>query len=160
VLAFDCATRQFHVCTVREDGTQFRGLTRKGRHPKWSPRGGLIASTRLDVLKPGILVFRTNGTLVHTLRNGSADPGWSPDGKWLVAEREVPGGPRLYATDASRASLARVTQGRYRDSASSWSPDGRSIVFRRFAKRSCSIAVVARRADAGIPDVEHADRGD
>jgi Tol biopolymer transport system component len=143
VLAFDCATPRFHVCTVREDGTQFRGLTRKGRHPKWSPRGGLIATTRLDVLKPGILLFRPNGTLVRALRNGSANPAWSPDGKWLVAERELIGGPRLYATDASRASLARVTEGRYRDSAASWSPDGRSVVFRRFARGSCSIAVVS-----------------
>ena len=143
VLAFDCATRHFHVCTVREDGTRFRGLTRKGRHPKWSPRGGLIATTRLDALKPGILLFRPNGKLVGALRNGSADPAWSPDGKWLVAERELPGGPRLYATDAARGSMARVTQGVYRDSAASWSPDGRSIAFRRFARGSCSIAVVS-----------------
>jgi Tol biopolymer transport system component len=141
VLAFDCATRQFHVCTVREDGTQFRGLTRKGRHPKWSPRGGLIATTRLDALKPGILLFRPDGKLVGALRNGSANPDWSPDAKWLVAERELPGGPRLYATDASHGSLTRVTQGRYRDSAASWSPDGRSIVFRRHAGGRCAIAV-------------------
>lgn len=163
VLAFDCATRQFHVCTVREDGTRFRGLTRKGRHPKWSPRGGLIATTRLDVLKPGILLFRPNGKLVGALRNGSADPAWSPDGKWLVAERELPGGPRLYATDAARGSMTRLTEGRYRDSAASWSPDGRSIAFRRFARGSCSIALVGaaskrvrilvrRTADAGCVD--------
>ena len=39
--------------------------------------------------------------------------------------------------------MARVTQGVYRDSAASWSPDGRSIAFRRFARGSCSIAVAS-----------------
>ena len=97
-LAFDCATRSFHVCLVREDGTGLRGLTRKGRHPNWSPQGDLIATTRQDVLKPGILVFRPNGKLVRALRNGAASADWSPDGRRLVAERELVGGPRLYAT--------------------------------------------------------------
>jgi Tol biopolymer transport system component len=141
-IAYDCVTRSFHVCLVRADGTGIRGLTRKGRHPSWSSRGNLIAVTRQDVLKPGILVFRPNGRLVQALRNGSASADWSPDGKRLVAEREIVGGPRLYATDASRGSLVRLTQGRYQDSAASWSPDGRSIVYRRQKGRTCSIAVL------------------
>jgi Tol biopolymer transport system component len=141
-IAFDCATRRFHVCLVRADGTGFHGLTRKGRHPSWSSRGNLIATTRPDVLKPGILVFRPNGKLVRALRNGSASADWSPDGKRLVAERELVGGPRLYATDRSRSSLTRVTQGNFRDAAASWSPDGRSIALRRDVHGRCTITIL------------------
>ena len=162
-LAFDCGTRRFHVCLVRTDGTRLRGLTRKGRHPNWSPRGGLIATTRQDVLKPGILVFRANGKLVQALRNGSANADWSPDGKRLVAERELVGGPRLYATDSSRGSMIRLTQGSFRDTAASWSPDGRSIAFRRHVHGRCTITVldattrkartlVGRTTDVGCMD--------
>ena len=141
-IAFDCGPGRFTVCLVRSDGTRFRGLTRKGSHPNWSPRGGLIATTRRDVLKPGVLVFRTNGKLVRALRNGSAKPDWSPNGKRLVAEREQVGGPRLYATDASRGSMARLTQGSYRDTAASWAPNARSVAFRRYVNGRCTIAVL------------------
>ena len=136
------ARRRFNVCLVRSDGTRFRGLSRKGSHPNWSPRGGLIATTRQDVLKPGILVFRTNGKLVRALRNGSAKPDWSPNGKRLVAERELVGGPRLYATDSSRGSMARLTQGSFRDTAASWAPNGQSIAFRRHVHGRCTITVL------------------
>jgi Tol biopolymer transport system component len=141
-IAFDCGPGRFNVCLVRSDGTRFRGLTRKGSHPNWSPRGGLIATTRQDVLKPGILVFRTNGKLVRALRNGSAKPDWSPNGKRLVAERELVGGPRLYATDSSRGSMARLTQGSFRDTAASWAPNGQSIAFRRHVHGRCTITLL------------------
>jgi Tol biopolymer transport system component len=141
-IAFDCATRRFEVCLVRADGTGFRRLTRKGRHPSWSAQRNLIAITQQDVIKPGILVFRPNGKLVRTLRNGTASADWSPDGKRLVVERELVGGPRLYATDASRRLMSRVTQGGYRDAAASWSPDGRSIAFRRHVRARCTITVL------------------
>jgi Tol biopolymer transport system component len=141
-VAFDCATRRFEVCLVGADGRHLRGLTRKARHPNWSPRGRLIAATRQDVIKPGILVFRPNGKLVHALRNGSASADWSPNGKRLVAERELVGGPRLYATDASRGSMARLTQGSFRDTAASWAPNGRSVAFRRHVHGRCTITVL------------------
>lgn len=153
-LAFDCTTRRFHVCLVRTDGTRFRGLTRKGRHPNWSPRGDLIATTRQDILKPGILVFRTNGRIVHALRNGSASADWSPDGNRLVAERELVGGPRLYATDSSRGSMVRLTQGSFRDTAASWSPDGSSIALRRHVHGRCTITILdatTRKARTLVP---------
>ena len=162
-IAFDCATRRFQVCLVRPDGTGFRGLTRKGRHPSWSSRGNLIATTRQDVIKPGTLVFRPNGKLVRALRNGTARADWSPDGTRLVAERELVGGPRLYATNAARGSMSRLTQGGYRDAAASWSPDGRSIALRRHVRARCTITVldtangkariiVRRTSDPGCAD--------
>lgn len=141
-LAFDCAKPPFRVCLVGADGMHLRGLTRKGRHPNWSPRGGLVAMTREDVIKPGILVYRTNGKLVRALRNGSASADWSPDGKRLVAERALVGGPRLYATDAVRGSMVRLTQGSFRDTAASWAPDGRAIALRRHVHGRCTIAVL------------------
>ena len=141
-IAFDCGPGRFNVCLVRSDGTRFRGLTRKGSHPNWSPRGDLIATTRQDVLKPGVLVFRTNGKLVRALRNGAARPDWSPNGRRLVTERGQLGGPRLYATDGTRASMDRLTQGSFRDTAASWAPNGRSVAFRRYVHGRCTVSLL------------------
>ena len=76
-IAFDCGPGRFNVCLVRPDGTRFRGLTRKGSHPNWSPRGGLIATTRQDALKPGILSSGRTGSSCTPC--GTARP--SPTGR-------------------------------------------------------------------------------
>jgi len=141
-LAFDCFTDWFQVCVVGSDGSRLRGLTWRGAHPSWSPRGDLIAVTRGDV-DPRILLFRPGGKLARVVKALAADPDWSQDGRELVATHEVGGGARLYATGASGQSLERLTEGRGRAGSAAWSPDGRWIVFRHFLKRKCSLRLLS-----------------
>lgn len=154
-LAFDCFTDRSQVCVVDAGGSRLRGLTRRGAHPSWSPRGDLIAVTSGDV-DPRILLFRPGGKLARVVKGLAAEPDWSRDSRELVAAREVRGGARLYATDSSGQALARLTEGRGRAGSAAWSPDGRWIAFRRFLKRKCSLRllnVATRRVRTLVPRV-------
>lgn len=151
-IAFDCAVRRFQVCTVRADGSGLRRLTNRGRHPKWSPRGNMLALTRGEV-SYSIVLVRPNGGVIRTLKAG-AEPAWSPNGKRLIVEREIGGGPRLYAIDASGRIIARLTRGHGADAAPAWSPGGRRIALRRRIGRQCSLAVLdvgSRRVRRIVP---------
>jgi Tol biopolymer transport system component len=139
-IAFDCAVRRFQVCTVLAGGSGLRHLSNRGRHPKWSPRANVLALTRGDT-SYSIVLVRPNGSVTRTLP-AAAEPDWSPNGKRLIAEREIGGGPRLYAVDPSGRSIARLTQGHRADAAPAWSPGGGRIALRRRIGRQCSLAVL------------------
>ena len=143
-IAFDCITRRFETCTVGVDGSGLRGLSRAGRHPKWSSRN-LVAAT-LEEPADGVLVVRPGGRLVRHLRGALSSPNWSPDGRRLVIAYEVTTNTRLYATDPAGESSDRLTARRGTiDRAPVWSPDGARIVFRRHRPGRCSLVVLDPR---------------
>ena len=143
-IAFDCFTRRFESCTVGPDGSRLRGLSRNGRHPNWSSRN--LVATTLEEPSNGVLVVTPDGRLVRHLKGALSLPGWSPDGSRLVIAYEVATNTRLYATDSTGRSIARLTGRRGTlDRAPVWSPDGTRIVFRRHRPGRCSLVVLDAR---------------
>jgi Tol biopolymer transport system component len=143
-IAFDCFARRFETCMVGADGSGLRGLSRTGRHPKWSSRN--LVATTLEEPADGVLVVRPDGRLVRHLRGALSSPGWSPDGRRLVIAYEVATNIRLYATDPAGNRSDRLTAPHGAvDRAPVWSPDGARIVFRRHRPGRCLLAVLDPR---------------
>jgi Tol biopolymer transport system component len=153
-IAFDCVTRRFESCTVGSDGSRLRGLSRQGRHPNWSTKGNLVATT-LEEPTRGIELIRPDGRVVRHLRGGLTSPDWAPDGKQLTAAREGASNVRLYAIDPAGARIERLTSRRgVVDRAPGWAFDGKKLVFRRRHGKRCSLVVLdvqARRARVAVP---------
>lgn len=141
-IAFDCYRRRYTVCRVRLDGSGLRGVTNRGVHPAWSRRNLIAVTYRDPYTDVHVDLVRTNGKLVRTLRQ-VVDGTWSPNGRRLLAAEDTQTA-RLYSTDPAGNVLARLTgTARAYDQAPVWSPDGRSVAFRRLDHRGCSVAVLA-----------------
>lgn len=135
-IAFDCAVRRSSICVVNADGSKLRKVTNLGQGPAWSRRGNVIASTADE---NSVVLVRPSGKLVRRIRALVA-PSWSPDGRLIGAWE--PDSTRLYATNATGRSLARLTNPALGgDAGPAWSPDGRMLAFRRKSRRGCALAV-------------------
>ena len=66
---------------IGRDGSHFKGLTRSGDHPDWSPDGRIAFGSK------GIWHCRPKGSRRATDTSGD-DPSWSPDGSRIVFERD------------------------------------------------------------------------
>jgi Tol biopolymer transport system component len=134
-LAFDCGFIQ--VCLIAADGSGLRVIVWRGASPSWSPRGDLIAIEN-GLPWPLTVLVRPDGKQVRRLGQGE-HPDWSPDGGRLAAVVWRGGG--IYATDSNGAELTRLTLGPA-DAAPVWSPNGRSIAFRRWHRNRMDLAVL------------------
>jgi TolB protein len=93
------------------DGSNIRRISfGTGRYatPVWSPRGDLIAFTKLDQSNFYIGVMKPDGSGERLLTNGFLveGPNWAPNGRVLTYFRQTPTGPRgdvtrLYAIDVT-----------------------------------------------------------
>jgi TolB protein len=96
--------------------------------PVWSPRGDLIAFTKMEGGQFYIGVMRSDGSGERLLTQSWLDegPSWSPNGRVIVFSRETPGGKagnrsRLYSVDVTGRNLRElVTPSDGSDPA--WSP--------------------------------------
>ena len=100
----------------------------KGRYatPVWSPRGDLIAFTKIKEGKFHIGVMRVDGTKERLLTTSFLDegPAWAPNGRVLMFFRETPGSagaPSIYSIDISGRNLRKIKTSSFA-SDPNWSP--------------------------------------
>jgi len=86
----------------------------QGRYatPVWSPRGDLIAFTKMNAGRFHIGVMRTDGSRERLLTASFLDeaPTWSPNGRVLMFFRESAGengAPQLFSVDISGRNLQK-----------------------------------------------------
>jgi Tol biopolymer transport system component len=113
---------------------------------QWSPRGDWIAYAALNHAGASIHLVRPDGSRDVRIARGAVAT-WAPGGRRLAVEwspRNAPG-TRLSVlnVDTRRVRiLDRRTTDPYRQGVG-WSPDGRSIVYRRVAKPKCDVCRMA-----------------
>jgi TolB protein len=90
-----------------------------------------ILMTRLGPVQTTLLISAADGSGERTLTEGALDynPGWSPDGKWIVFTSERNGSADLYRVRTDGSALERLTDDPAYDDQAAFSPDGRQIVF-------------------------------
>ena len=101
---------------MKSDGSNVKRISfGKGIYgtPVWSPRGDLIAFTKLHKGKFYIGVMRTDGSGERLLTENfyQEAPSWSPNGRVLMFFRETPGkagAPSIYSIDISGRNLRKI----------------------------------------------------
>lgn len=78
-------------------------------------RSRVDGSQRLQLTSPPMMAFQ---------------PRWSPDGKWIAFEAQLPGGTwKIYVVSAEGGSLQQLTAGERNEGDAYWSPDAKSLIF-------------------------------
>ena len=64
-----------------------------------------------------------------TVKEGSSQPAWSPDGKRLAFVRAVDGRPQIFILPMDGGEPVQLTHFKYGAGTPKWSPDGKTILF-------------------------------
>jgi TolB protein len=144
-LAFDGAApgkramSDFDVQIVRRDGTGRRTLAGTGAYEldaAWSPNGALLSYSRQvagDWRRSWIWLVRPDGSGSRRLARGQFAR-WSPGGTRLVLDAPTARSDGdLVVVDRSGRVRVRLTDTPELEQPAGWSPDGRRILFTRFA---------------------------
>jgi Tol biopolymer transport system component len=150
--------------TIRPDGSGAKQLTKASvaaDSPDWSPDGRRIVFGLESEDRAGIAVMSADGTGLRILtpRGFQGQPSFSPDGRWIVFERDpAPGDNGVWLMRSDGTDLRRVTRNPFGagnecgcDTDPNFSPDGRLISFVRVKEEARLQALfVVRRDGTGL----------
>lgn len=136
--ALEIGTDQTELFTIRPDGS---GAKRMGgglsvANPDWSPDGQTIVVEIDKSDTAGIHLMSAGGRLIRNLtpKGFQGQPSFSPDGKFIVYERDVAEGNNgVWLMKADGTGKRRITRSPFGccDTDPNFSPDGRTITFVR-----------------------------
>lgn len=156
---------QPRLFTIRPDGKDRKrvgGTVLSAANPDWAPDGRTIVAGVETAAGAGVSVMAPDGSNVRNLtpKGYQGQPSFSPDGKWIVFERDpAPGDNGVWLMRADGSGLRRLTRNPFMtaggecgcDTDPNFSPNGRLITFVRVKEDERLQALfVVRRNGTGL----------
>jgi Tol biopolymer transport system component len=122
----------YNVYVMNADGTGIKNLTNHmgvDNYPAWSPDGKHIAFASKQDNGWEIFVINADGTNLTNLNQQGSEPSWSPDGAYISFTCDN----GICVMKSNGSELKHLTSTDLNAFSSTWSPDGKSIVFSSFS---------------------------
>jgi Tol biopolymer transport system component len=141
--------------TIRPDGSDATRITNVlgAWNPDWAPNGRSIVFELESQNSAAITVMSATGTGIRKLtpKGFQGQPAFSPDGRWIVYEREA-GGNGVWLMRADGSGSRRLTRNPFGgdcgcDTDPNFSPDGKLISFVRVKEDAKLQALFVMRRD-------------
>jgi TolB protein len=139
---------KYELLTIRADGSGTKRITRatemEALHPDWAPNGQSLVFELDRKDTAGIAVISADGSGLRILTPSGlqGQPSFSPDGKWIVYERDLaPGNNGVWIMHRNGTEPRRLTRNPFRngdcgcDTDPNMSPDGKTVSFVRIKKQ-------------------------
>jgi Tol biopolymer transport system component len=143
VYAQELRPEHYQLFTIRPDGSGAKQITHLVNvvNPDWY--GNTIVAEVVSKSGAGITLLTAAGSIIRNLtpKGYQGQPSFSPDGKWIVYERDIaPGNNGVWLMRSNGTALRRVTRNPFRggecgcDTDPNFSPNGKWISFVRIKK--------------------------